>query len=87
MKQPTGAMRGKVELKLSLEKVQEDIAEFFKQRLKGILATAAFLMIRLMRFWPRDFQNCSDTLLRVRPWQIFVRTLPLTPVDRLHPCQ
>ena len=57
---------GKVELKLSLEKVQEDIAEFFKQRLKGIFSDRGFSYDTVDAVLAPGFQNFSDTLLRVQ---------------------
>ena len=57
---------GKVELKYSLEKVQDDIAEFFKQRLKGIFSERGYSYDTVDAVLASGFQCFSDTLLRVR---------------------
>ena len=62
---------GKVELKLSLEKVQEDVAEFFKQRLKGIFSDRGFSYDTVDAVLAAGFQNFSDTLLRVQALTYF----------------
>ena len=60
-----------MELKLSLEKVQEDVAEFFKQRLKGIFSDRGFSYDTVDAVLAAGFQNFSDTLLRVQALTYF----------------
>jgi len=56
---------GKVQLKLSLEKVTEEVAEFFRQRLKGILEDRGFTYDTVEAVLASGYDNFSDVSLRV----------------------
>lgn len=57
---------GKVQLKLGLEKVKEDVAEFFKLRLKGILGDHGFSYDIVEAVLATGYDNFSDAQLRAR---------------------
>lgn len=57
---------GKVQLKLSLEKVNEDVADFFKQRLKGIFGDQGFSYDIVEAVLATGYDHFSDALLRAR---------------------
>lgn len=57
---------GKVRLKLSMEKVKEEVAEFFKQRLKGIFSDYGFAYDTVDAVLAAGYDVFSDTLLRAR---------------------
>jgi glycyl-tRNA synthetase beta chain len=64
---------GKVRLKLGLEEVKEDVAEFFKQRLKGIFGEYGFSYDVVDAVLACDYDNFSDVLLRARALADFRR--------------
>ncbi len=57
---------GKVNFKLSLEKTKEEIAEFFKQRLKAILSDRGFSYDVVEAVLAAGYDNFSDVLFRAR---------------------
>lgn len=57
---------GKVQLQLNLEKVKEDVSEFFKQRLKGIFSDSGLNYDVVEAVLAPGYDNFSDTLLRAR---------------------
>lgn len=65
--------QGKVDLKISLEKVKEDISEFFRQRLKGIFSDRGFAYDTVEAVLASGFHHFSDTLLRVQALTDFRR--------------
>jgi len=56
---------GKVQLKLSLEKVTEEVTEFFGQRLRGILEERGFAYDTVEAVLASGYDNFSDVALRV----------------------
>lgn len=56
---------GKVQLKLSLEKVTEEVSEFFGQRLRGILEERGFAYDTVEAVLASGYDNFRDVLLRV----------------------
>jgi len=57
---------GKVQLKLGLTKVKEDVAEFFRQRLRGIFADKGYAYDTIEAVFAAGFDNFSETLLRLQ---------------------
>lgn len=57
---------GKVQLKLSLAEVIEQVAEFFKQRLKGILEERGFAYDTVEAVLASGYDRFSDVLIRVQ---------------------
>ncbi|MDD2443103.1 MAG: glycine--tRNA ligase subunit beta [Desulfotomaculaceae bacterium] len=55
---------GKVRFKLSLEKVKDEVAEFFKQRIKGILGERGFSYDTIEAVLASGYDNFSETLQR-----------------------
>jgi glycyl-tRNA synthetase beta chain len=55
---------GKVSLKLTLEKVKEEVAEFFKQRIKGILDDRGFSYDTVDAVLTTGYDDICDVLLR-----------------------
>lgn len=64
---------GKVDLKLSLDKVKEDVAEFFKQRIRGIMGDQGFTYDTVEAVLTSGYDNLTDTMLRARALTEFRR--------------
>jgi glycyl-tRNA synthetase beta chain len=56
---------GKFQLKQSLTKVKEDVAEFFKQRLKGIFSDKGYTYDTIEAVLAAGYDRFSETLLRL----------------------
>ncbi|MCL6634345.1 MAG: glycine--tRNA ligase subunit beta, partial [Peptococcaceae bacterium] len=64
---------GKVRLKLGLEKVKEDVAEFFKQRLRGVLGDRGFPHDVVEAVLAAGYDDFNDVLLRAGALAAFRR--------------
>ncbi|TEB15387.1 Glycine--tRNA ligase beta subunit [Pelotomaculum sp. FP] len=62
---------GKVRLKLGLTDVKEEVAEFFKQRLRGIFSDKGYSYDTIEAVLAAGFDNFSDTLLRLQALHSF----------------
>ncbi|HBC93404.1 MAG TPA: glycine--tRNA ligase subunit beta [Pelotomaculum sp.] len=62
---------GKVRLKLSLSNVKEEVAEFFKQRLRGIFSDKGYSYDTIEAVLAAGFDNFNDTLLRLQALHSF----------------
>lgn len=57
---------GKHQLKLNLTRVKEEVAEFFKQRLRGIFSDRGYSYDTIEAVLSVGFDNLSDTFLRLQ---------------------
>lgn len=57
---------GKVQLKLGLDKVKDDVSEFFKQRLRGIFADKGFSYDTIEAVLAAGYDNFNQTRLRLQ---------------------
>lgn len=57
---------GKVQLKLNLAKVKDDVAEFFRQRLRGIFADKGYSYDTIEAVLAAGYDSFSETLLRLQ---------------------
>lgn len=64
---------GNVSLKLSLEKVKEEVADFFKQRIKGILDDRGFTYDTIDAVLTTCYDDFNDVLLRANALAEFRR--------------